>query len=243
SDRASRSRSPTTTGMKMHRLLRRQLDAQFGSHADAPAGMSRLLSEIDAEYRRADQDREALSRALALVGDLAQRQALRTEPGKAAPRPAFSRALRRLFEQAPFAVIICDPGFHVTSWNAGAGRLFGYSAKHALGRELVPLLLPEGERSAAQAELREAASGGDPRKWHRPALTQTGEEIVYEWTVVPLRDKSGGAAGVAVLAQEPLAGRDRFAMALEASGDGAWDWDVRSKRLWVSEECRTNEGL
>ena len=73
--------------MKMHRLLRRQLDAHFGSHTDAPAGMARLMREIDAEYRRADQDREALSRALALVGDLAQRQALRTEPGKPAARP------------------------------------------------------------------------------------------------------------------------------------------------------------
>jgi len=29
--------------MKMHRLLRRQLDAHFGSHADAPPGIARLL--------------------------------------------------------------------------------------------------------------------------------------------------------------------------------------------------------
>ena len=107
--------------MKMHRLLRRQLDAQFGSHADAPSGLARLFRDIDAEYRRADQDREALSRALALIGDLAQRHAVGTEETKGgARRPAFSRALRRLFEQAPFAVVICDSSMQVTSWNAGA---------------------------------------------------------------------------------------------------------------------------
>jgi diguanylate cyclase (GGDEF)-like protein/PAS domain S-box-containing protein len=229
--------------MKMHRLLRRQLDAHFGSHTDAPPGMTRLLREIDAEYRRADQDREALGRALALVGDLAQRQALRAEPRKPGKRPPFSRTLRRFLEQAPFAVIVCDGSMRVTSWNASAGRLFGYSSKQALGRDWVPLLLPEAEHAAAREELREILAGGDARRWYREAQTGTGEATSYEWTVVPLRDKSGATTGVAVLAQEPLGGRDPFALALEASGDGAWDWDLRTKRLWLSQTWRTIAGV
>ncbi|HWE24255.1 MAG TPA: EAL domain-containing protein, partial [Myxococcales bacterium] len=230
--------------MKMHRLLRRQLDAHFGSHSDAPAGMARLFRDIDAEYRRADQDREALQRALALVGDLAQRQAVRAEPEKTGRRPAFSRALRRLFEQAPFAVVICDPALHVTSWNATAGRLFGHSAKQAVGHEAVPLLLPEIERGTARDELRGILSAGHAQRWQRLALTRTGEETSCDWTIVPLRDKSGASAGLAVLVQEPVAGRsDRFALALEAAGDGAWDWDVRGKRLLVSEAWRGIAGV
>src|SRR5438105_4340950 len=59
----------------------------------------------------------------------------------------------------------------------------------------------------------------------------------------PLRDRRGSVAGLAALVQEPLAGRDRFALALEASGDGAWDWDLRTKRLWVSDSWRAIAGV
>src|SRR2546423_798501 len=206
--------------------------------------MDKLLREIDAEYRRGEQDREALQRALALLADLAQRQSVRTERGAAlGPRPAFSRAMHRLFEQAPFGVVVCDTSLQVTSWNAGAERLFGHPASHAVGRDLVALLFPEADRTAARDELRELIARGDPQRWLRPGVTKAGEEWTCEWTVVPLRDRRGSIAGLAALVQEPLAGRDRFALALEASGDGAWDWDLRSKRLWVSDSWRAIAGL
>src|SRR5216684_251159 len=207
--RPARARTGTTArGMSMHRLLRRQLEAHFGSKAEAPPRMEKLLREIDAQYQRADQDREALQRALALLADLAQRQSVRVETGKVpGARPAFSKSMHRLFEQAPFGVAICDTSLQITSWNA-------------------------------RDELREMTARGDPQRWLRPVVTRTGDEWTCEWTLVPLRDRRGTVAGLAALMQEPLAGRDRFALALEASGDGAWDWDLRTKRLWVSDSWR-----
>src|SRR5437867_8930563 len=161
--------------MSMHRLLRRQLDAHFGSTSERPPRMEKLLRDIDAEYRRAEQDRDALQRALALLADLAQRQSVRTERGAApAARPAFSRSMHRLFEQAPFGVVICDPSLQVTSWNAGAERLFGFTASQAVGREVAGLLLPEADRAAAHEELRETTARGDPQRWLRPVVTRSG---------------------------------------------------------------------
>ena len=230
--------------MSMHRLLRRQLEAHFGSKAEAPPRMEKLLREIDAQYRRADQDREALQRALALLADLAQRQSVRVEVGKGpGARPAFSKSMHRLFEQAPFGVAICDTSLQITSWNAGAERLFGFPASQAVGRDVAALLLPEADRNAARDELREMTARGDPQRWLRPVVTRTGDEWTCEWTLVPLRDRRGTVAGLAALMQEPLAGRDRFALALEASGDGAWDWDLRAKRLWVSDSWRAIAGV
>jgi len=230
--------------MSMHRLLRRQLDAHFGSTSERPPRMEKLLRDIDAEYRRAEQDRDALQRALALLADLAQRQSVRTERG-AAPvaRPAFSRSMHRLFEQAPFGVVVCDTSLEVTSWNAGAERLFGHPPSQAVGRDVAGLLFPEADRNAVRDELREMVARGDPQRWLRPAVTKAGEEWTCEWTLVPLRDRRGSVAGLAALVQEPLAGRDRFALALEASGDGAWDWDLRTKRLWVSDSWRAIAGV
>src|SRR5437899_11209379 len=112
--------------MSMHRLLRRQLDAHFGSTSERPPRMEKLLRDIDAEYRRAEQDRDALQRALALLADLAQRQSVRTERG-AAPvaRPAFSRSMHRLLEKAPFCVVVSDKSLVVSPWNVVAARLCG----------------------------------------------------------------------------------------------------------------------
>src|SRR5207253_6367399 len=162
--------------MSMHRLLRRQLDAHFGSASERPPRMEKLLRDIDAEYRRAEQDRDALQRALALLADLAQRQSVRTERG-AAPvaRPAFSRSMHRLFEQAPFGVVVCDKSLEVTSWNAGAERLFGHPPSQALGRDVAGLLFPEADRNAVRDELREMVARGDPQRWLRPAVTKAGE--------------------------------------------------------------------
>ena len=92
-------------------------------------------------------------------------------------------------------------------------------------------------------ELRDLIARGDPQRWLRPGATKGGEESTWEWTVVPLRDRRGSVAGLAALVQEPLAGRDRFALALEASGDGAWDWELRTKRLWVSDSWRAIAGV
>ena len=178
--------------MSMHRLLRRQLDAHYGSKGEAPPRMDKLLRQIDAEYRRADQDREALQRALALLADLAQRQSVRTEVGRAkGPLPVFSKSMHRLFEQAPFGVVVCDTSLQVTSWNAGAERLSGHSASQAVGRDLAALLLPEADRAAARDELRELIARGDPQRWLRPGVTRAGEEWTWEWTLVPLRDRRG----------------------------------------------------
>src|SRR5690349_16188152 len=106
----------------MHRRLRRQLDEALGEQQESSPHLRRLFRRIEKEYRRADDDRAALERALGLLADLLRQ---RTE---AEGRPAMSptaRAVLCFFDQAPFAAFVCDADRKVTSWNGAAERLFG----------------------------------------------------------------------------------------------------------------------
>ena len=58
------------------------------------------------------------------------------------------------------AILMLDPDGRVTSWNAGAERLSGYSAEEMIGRP-ISLLHEEGDR----------AQSGRPTSWRAPAPT------------------------------------------------------------------------
>lgn len=234
--------------MTLHRRLRRQVGEALGFEGDRPPGLRRLLARVDEEYRRADDDRAALSRALALLSDLARRlPADGAAPDRAArekgPAPALPRLLRRLFEQAPFAALVCDPRLQIVGWNRSAEQLFGHPAAEAVGRELPALLFPGAEQATARRELEAAASNGSADFSLRLATTRAGEARLDEWTLVPLVDRDGHPAGLAALVREPFARADRFAAACLGAGDGLFDWDLVQDRLWLSDAWLANLGV
>ncbi len=51
----------------------------------------------------------------------------------------------RIVQSAADAIIVADISGKITLWNAGAERLFGYTAPEALGRSL-DLIIPEAQR-------------------------------------------------------------------------------------------------
>ncbi|MDX6678966.1 MAG: fold, partial [Solirubrobacteraceae bacterium] len=52
----------------------------------------------------------------------------------AVPRADAMRYHTRLMEAMADAVVATDALFHVTLWNLGAERLYGYTAEEAIGR-------------------------------------------------------------------------------------------------------------
>jgi diguanylate cyclase (GGDEF)-like protein/PAS domain S-box-containing protein len=199
------------------------------------------LRKIDEEYRRADGDRASLQHALGLLSELLKR------PPEVERRRGVSpklRAVARLFDQAPFAAVLCDPDRKVTAWNEAAERLLAIPAAEAIGRELSMLIFPDtdADRAHARAELRELLDSGESRQLVRGTPTRSGAERSCEWTIVPLRDRTGVPVGHAAVVQEVDPLRDRYAAAWEGAGDGMWDWDLSTDRFWVSDSWRAIVG-
>ena len=227
----------------MHPRLRRQLKAHLAAdEAERPA-LRKLWREVEAEYRKADQDHAMLQRSLGLLADLARRPA---EPAAKPPRgrvAPLARLRRQLFERAPFAAFICDRSLEVLAWNDAAERQFGYGEGETVGREVAELLFPEGDRATVRRELQGLVDRGEVDQSLRVASSRTGEARLDEWTVVPLPDRDGKPMGAAVLVREPFASDDRFAVAWQGTGDGLFDWDLRADRLWLSDSWLQLVGL
>src|SRR5207248_4796469 len=217
----------------MHPRLRRQLDRHLGAGEPPPGRIRKLLGEIDAEYARADRDGASLRRVLELVSDLLQRNdelAALERPSK--PAGPVGRALRRLFSQAPFAAICCAADLRVIAWNPAAQRLLGWTADETHGRDVTNFLAAEPDRHA----LRTFLHSQDVARSVRTAIARDGRPISCDWHVAPLRNRAGAPAGLALLLEEAVP--DRYAAAVDGSGDAAFEWDMRAGRLWVSDRFR-----
>jgi PAS domain S-box-containing protein len=221
----------------MHRRLRRQLQEALGQEHEASPPLRKLFRKIDKEYRRADGARGSLEHALALLSDLLQRQP-EAQPNHA--NSTKSRSVALLFDQAPFAALVCNADRKVTAWNAAAEKLLGISSSEAVGRELSMLVFPGGDLEAARARttLRQTLGSGSTQQLLQATPMRAGGARMCEWTIVSLRDGKEREVGNAALVQERDPLRDRYARACLAAGDGVWDWDLEGDRLWLSESWR-----
>ena len=101
----------------------------------------------------------------------------------------------------PDAIIAADRDGVVTFWNAGAQRIFGFTAEQAVGESL-DLIIPERLRARHWAGWKQVMATGQSRYGTGdllavPALRQDGTRISVEFTIHPLRDENGDMAGFA----------------------------------------------
>ncbi len=155
---------------------------------------------------------------------------------------AVARYAVGLFQEAPFAVLLCDMQLSVLSVNSAAEGLFGLSPGEAEGKDLASLFFAQRDREAVRGELSAVLESGRNEQSMRVSSTRAGEARLDEWTVVPLRDPAGKVNGAAVLVRELFAPQDRYAAASQAAGDAVFDWDLTAGRLWLSSGWATLVG-
>ena len=89
----------------------------------------------------------------------------------------------------------------VTTWNAGAERLYGYTAEEMIGQPITRLL-PSGDFSEV-LELRERlCSGGRVRDFETRELHKDGHLIDVSVSMSPLTDEFGQVVGVASIVRD-----------------------------------------
>ncbi len=123
-------------------------------------------------------------------------------------RRGTEEALRRSDERlrltidsiADYAIFSIDAAGHIESWNAGAQRIFGYTAEEALGRHTEILFTPEDRmQRAPETEMRTARVEGraEDERWH---IRKDGLRFYASGVMSPLRD--GPARGFVKVARD-----------------------------------------
>ncbi|MET8149146.1 PAS domain S-box protein [Actinoplanes sp. NPDC049668] len=106
-----------------------------------------------------------------------------------------------IVESSTDAIISTDLDGMITSWNAGAEELYGYSAAEAVGQEFV-FLLPPGQQEAGR-RLRERVGGGERIEQieveHR---TARGAPIQASLTAFLISDAAGRPMGFASIVRD-----------------------------------------
>ncbi|WP_436065189.1 sensor domain-containing protein [Arthrobacter sp. LjRoot14] len=158
---------------------------------------------------------------------------------------AILRRLSAMVESSGDAIIGADLAGIITSWNAGAARMFGWSSRDAVGQSY--RLLNTGEASGFDDEV--AARIGSGRfvtgveaRWR----CKDGSLIDVELTVSPVYGPDGAQVGASAIARDvteiqrlkaaAAAERERLLAAQEMAHVGSVEYTVATGETWHSEE-------
>lgn len=131
---------------------------------------------------------------------------------EAALHAATDRLLARIVEYSDDAIISKTMDGAITSWNAAAARMFGYSAAEAVGRNIAMLFPPErlAEEEEIMARLRrgEAIDHFETVRRHKD-----GGDVIVSLSISPILEAGGKVAGASKIVRDITAQKTAEAQA------------------------------
>src|SRR5450830_125298 len=225
------------TGIPRDRLIGTDLADYFTEPDKARAGYQRVLEEgfvrdyplvlrnvsgslMDVEYDATVHRDEAgeLQGVFAASRDV-------TESKKARMQLARLAAIVTSSDDAIFSK---DLDGTITSWNAAAEGLHGYSAEEAIGRS-VAILMPPGREGEAQELIERVLHEGQVTRFETQRKRKDGSLVDVELRMSPIHDSVGDIVAVSVIGhditervraeRERRQSEEKFAAAFHASPD------------------------
>ena len=109
--------------------------------------------------------------------------------------------LSSIVESSDDAIISKDLNGRITSWNAGAQRIFGYSEGEALG-ESITMLIPESRLKEEEKIISALKKGKRIEHFETMRLDSLGREIPLSLTISPVKDIHGNVVGASKVARD-----------------------------------------
>jgi PAS domain S-box-containing protein len=113
------------------------------------------------------------------------------------------------------AIISKDLNGVITSWNASAERLLGYTEAEMIGRPITTIIPPDLLHEEADI-LRRLRRGGHIQHYETTRVTKQGKRIDLSLTISPMRDSTGTIVGASKIARD-ITERNRVKKALQQS--------------------------
>ncbi len=128
---------------------------------------------------------------------------IKTSPGKAdESKPADAeRWLAAIVESSDDAIIGKTLDGIITSWNAGAQRIFGYEPKEIVGKPVTILIPPDRWHEEAQI-LKRLRNGERVDHFETTRIRKDGSRIAISLTISPVPDSTGAISGISKIARD-----------------------------------------
>ena len=147
--------------------------------------------------------------------------------------------LAAIVESADDAIVSKTLTGIVTSWNASAQRMFGYTEQEMLGQPIL-LLIPPDRRSEEDLILARIKAGKRTEHFETVRVRKDGQLLHVSLTISPVRDATGAIIGASKIARDiterlnlEAAARMsemRLRLALDAAAMGTFIWHVAEDR-------------
>ena len=117
----------------------------------------------------------------------------------------MDRLLKQVVSDAPDAILVSDREGIILFWNSGAEQLFGHTATEAVGQSL-DLIIPENLRQRHWDGYRRVMASGETKYrtglLSSPGIRKDGTRVSLEFSMVLLRDETGGMQGCASIMRD-----------------------------------------
>jgi len=108
---------------------------------------------------------------------------------------------RSVIESSQDAIIGKDLDGIITSWNAGAERLYGYTATEAIGKS-ISVLVPPGHDDELPEIIRRVVAGDQLENYETVRERKDGTQVDVSLTVSAIRDRNGNVTGASTIARD-----------------------------------------
>jgi len=106
-----------------------------------------------------------------------------------------------IVESAQDAIISKNLEARITTWNACAERIFGYTEEEAVGQPIT-IIIPPYLQDEENEILTRVKAGGRIEHYETKRLTKTGTEVDVSLTIGPIKDATGCVVGFSKIAHE-----------------------------------------
>ena len=140
----------------------------------------------------------------------------------------------------------------ITTWNAGAQKLFGYTEDEMIGEQITRIIPPERLDEEPDI-LKKLRRGEKVDHFETKRITKDGRLLDISLTISPIKDSEGNVIGASKIARNITDQREaerlmreneeRFRMAVETTNLGTWEYSPDSFKLFCSPESRKICGL
>jgi PAS domain S-box-containing protein len=120
--------------------------------------------------------------------------------------------LAAIVESSDDVIVSKDLNGIITSWNAAATRVFGYSAKEMIGSSILKLI-PEHLHSDEKTIIESVRAGRRVEHFETVRLTKTGQLLDVSLTVSPVKDENGQVIGASKILRD-ISGHKRIEQSL-----------------------------
>ena len=127
---------------------------------------------------------------------------------------AAARHLANIVESSSDAIISKDLGDKVTSWNAAAERLYGYTAAEIVGHSSL-MLVPHHKVTEEQDFISRIQRGEHIVRYETVRVKKDGAAVEVAVTVSPLRDAHDNIVGTSIIARDITERKQAAAQILE----------------------------